>query len=111
MNDLMYNITMNLENDEKLKSIIDKVLPILQKYHVNKASVFGSYASGKYTEGSDLDLLVETPRELSLFQFIEIEQELEKKLSLPVDLVEESTLKSVVKDQVLKDKITFYERE
>lgn len=44
---------------EELKSII---IPILQRFDVTKAILFGSYAKGTATEQSDVDLLIRTER-------------------------------------------------
>lgn len=39
-----------------IKNIIE---PILKKYHVSRAGIFGSYAIDKQTTNSDIDILVE----------------------------------------------------
>lgn len=44
---------------EELKSII---IPVLQRFGVTKAILFGSYAKGTVTEQSDVDLLIWTER-------------------------------------------------
>lgn len=44
---------------EELKSII---IPVLQRFGVTKAILFGSYAKGTATEQSDVDLLIQTDR-------------------------------------------------
>ena len=55
---------------------------------LSKVSVFGSYADGRATENSDLDLLVEfdTPS-VSLIQLNMLKYDLEDALGLPVDIV------------------------
>lgn len=46
-------------NDKKLKDIIHKVTEKIKKeYHPEKIILFGSYAYGKPTEDSDIDLLI-----------------------------------------------------
>jgi len=48
---------------DKMEARIDeikrKILPVLQRHHVARAAVFGSFVRGENKEGSDLDLLVE----------------------------------------------------
>ena len=59
------------------------------KFHpIKKASYFGSYADGKATSKSDLDLLVEfhKPR-ISLFVLSAIKIDLEEQLKIPVDVI------------------------
>jgi len=55
---------------------------------IKRASYFGSYADGRATSESDLDLLVEfhKPR-ISLFVLSAIKLELEDLLSVPVDVI------------------------
>ena len=43
-----------------LEEIRSRTLPIIQKYHIPAMYLFGSYARGQATEGSDLDFLVDT---------------------------------------------------
>ncbi len=43
-----------------MEEIIDLIVPVLQKYDVKSATLFGSYAKGTMDEGSDMDLVVDT---------------------------------------------------
>ena len=45
-----------------LDEIREKVVPILRKYGVKRASILGSTARGEDREGSDIDILVEVRR-------------------------------------------------
>ena len=47
----------------KREDIEIRVIPILKKYDVQKAALFGSYARGDETEDSDVDILVELNEE------------------------------------------------
>ncbi|KKP65770.1 MAG: hypothetical protein UR63_C0044G0011 [Candidatus Roizmanbacteria bacterium GW2011_GWC2_35_12] len=49
---------------DKYKALI---IPILKKYGVSRASLFGSVVRGEQTEKSDIDILVEVPHSKSLF--------------------------------------------
>ena len=42
--------------------IREKIIPILKKHDVKRASLFGSIVSGNYTDKSDIDILVELGR-------------------------------------------------
>ncbi|MDR1013534.1 MAG: nucleotidyltransferase domain-containing protein [Coriobacteriales bacterium] len=57
-------------------------------YPIVRVSYFGSYADGRATDGSDLDVLVEfaTPA-VSLLTLLEIKYRLEDALEVPVDVV------------------------
>ncbi|MGB9798056.1 MAG: nucleotidyltransferase family protein [bacterium] len=88
-----------------IEEIKNKIIPILKKYKVKKAGIFGSVARGKTTEKSDIDILVEIEGKMSLLDFAELKLELEEVLGKKVDLGEYSTIKPLIKEQVLKDEI------
>jgi len=57
-------------------------------YPVKKASYFGSYAEGRQTEASDLDLLIEFRQPaVSLLTLSAIKGDLEDMLHVPVDVI------------------------
>jgi len=57
-----------------------------QKYKVNEISIIGSYARGEQTENSDLDIMVDF-REPIGWNVVDLRDELEELLGLPVDLI------------------------
>jgi len=57
-----------------------------QKYKVNEISIIGSYARGEQTENSDLDIMVDF-REPIGWNIVDLRDELEELLGLPVDLI------------------------
>lgn len=90
---------------EEIEQIKKKVAPILSKYGVKSASVFGSVARGEATAKSDVDILVEISRPYGLFEFIGMRHNLEDVLEKKVDLVELSSIKSIIKESILKDRV------
>ena len=88
-----------------LEEIKKKALPVLKKAGVTRSSIFGSYVRGEAREGSDVDILVDFPRGKGLFEFVGLQQELERVLGKKVDLGEFSTLKPRIKDHVLSQQI------
>jgi hypothetical protein len=88
---------MNVHN------IQSQILPLLHKYGVTKADLFGSRVRGDATAGSDVDLLVELPRESSLFDYIGLKQDLEDALGCSVDLVEYEAVKPRLKPYIFRD--------
>ena len=88
-----------------LKEIEKKILPILKKHNVKKAGFFGSYARGEEKEKSDIDILIELEKHLSLFDVIGIKLELEKAIEKKIDLVEYETIRPELKEIILKDEI------
>lgn len=87
-----------------LEHIKKKVRPILKKYGIKKAGVFGSTARGEF-ETNDVDLLVKIDQKISLLDFIGIQQELEDELDMEVDLVEYDSLKPALKEDILKEEV------
>jgi predicted nucleotidyltransferase len=59
--------------------------------------LFGSYSTGNFTPQSDIDFLVRFG-EVDLYNYfdnyLELKQNLEQLLNVPVDLVEEQTVKN-----------------
>ena len=58
------------------------------RFPLKKASYFGSYAEGRASDESDLDLLVEfTSPQASLLMIAALKHSLEDELQVPVDVV------------------------
>ncbi len=87
---------------DNLDNIKKKIRPILKKYGIKKAGIFGSSARGE-TVVNDLDLLVKIDQKMSLLEFIGIQQELEDELGMKVDLVEYEAIKPALKEEILRD--------
>jgi predicted nucleotidyltransferase len=88
-----------MNNLEYIKS---QIKPILKKYGIKKAGIFGSSARGESVV-NDLDLLVKIDKKISLLEFIGIQQELEDELGMKVDLVEYEAIKPALKEEILRD--------
>lgn len=93
---------MQQVNIEQIKL---KALPILKEAGVTKSSLFGSYIRGDIHDDSDIDILVEFPKEKSLFDFIGLKLRLEEVLEKKVDLVEYDTVKPLLKQYVLSEQL------
>ena len=78
---------------------------------VLKAWLFGSYARGEETAGSDIDILVSLDySNLDGFGFFGMWGDLERKPGRPVDLVTEDGLAAYTRNSVESDKKLIYER-
>ena len=89
-----------------LKELKEKILPVLRKSGVKRASLFGSYVRKEANEDSDVDILVELADDMSLFDFIGLKLEIEDTINRTVDLVEFSTIKSAFRDRILREQVT-----
>jgi predicted nucleotidyltransferase len=79
-------------------------------YPVEYCYLFGSYAKGKETEKSDVDLLVSMP--VDGLRFYEMLERLREKLKKKVDLLDAAQLKNnpALVQEILKDGIKIYPR-
>ncbi|MFN0015175.1 MAG: nucleotidyltransferase family protein [Saprospiraceae bacterium] len=94
-----------------LPEIFRTIEPVLRKYAITRASLFGSFANGTATSDSDVDLLVELSTPIGLLEFIHIKHELEDLLGRKVDLLEFKALKPSLKNLILRSAIHFYGKE
>ena len=89
-----------------IEEIKRKILPILKKYGVTRAGIFGSVVRGEAREESDIDILVEIESRMSLIDFAGLKLELEEALGRKVDLGEYSVIKPIIKEQILKEEVS-----
>ncbi len=94
--------------DMDIQTVTNLSLPLLKKYHVKKAALFGSVVRGDETKDSDIDILIELPKHASLYDFINLQIDLEERLGKKVDLVEFETIKPRLKPYSLRDNIHIY---
>lgn len=88
-----------------LSSLVGRALPVLRRYGVRRAGVFGSHARGEAGPESDLDLLVELPPGSSLLDLVGLEQALTDALGVRVEATTYRALHPLVRDRVLGDEI------
>lgn len=86
-----------------IPEIKNKIMPILKKYGVKKASLFGSVVRDKQTERSDIDLLVELPETASLLELANLKLDLEEILKRKVDVLTFNSLHPLLKDKILHE--------
>ena len=89
-----------------IEEIKRKILPILKKYGVTRAGIFGSVVRGEARKDSDIDILVKIESRMSLLDFAGLKLELEEALGSPVDLGEYSVIKPIIKEQILKEEVS-----
>jgi predicted nucleotidyltransferase len=94
-----------------LKTISEDIKPIMAHYDVRYAGVFGSYARGSANDSSDVDILVDFNKPISLIDFFDMKESISKKLEKEIDVVSEKAMVPYFKDYILKDlKIVYGER-
>ncbi len=98
---------------QEIKSRVKETIEKSQfKKDIKKASLFGSYVSGKAKKTSDVDLLIEfAPNaRVGFFKLIEIQENFEHSLGMRVDLLTPEALSKYFKKEVLKKAEIIYER-
>lgn len=85
-----------------VEEIRNKILPILQTNGAARVGLFGSAARGAANPDSDIDILVDIPKRMTLLDLIGIKQQLEKVLGKKVDLVEYQALKPALREKILQ---------
>ena len=101
----MTKITKPRPSLEHVFEILRQQLPELRaRYGVRSLGVFGSFVRGEQKKRSDLDMLVEfDEREITLFEFVGLEQNLSNLLGIKVDLVEKGALKPEIGKCILQE--------
>ncbi|MEK6894267.1 MAG: nucleotidyltransferase domain-containing protein [Nanoarchaeota archaeon] len=96
-------------NKKKITKGLDKIRPIIYKIvkqrGIKKAGIFGSYARGEQKKNSDIDILIEPSKDMGLFEVIELEDELKKKLKKKVDLLTYASIHKLLHDRILKEEV------
>lgn len=98
-------VTNDLKDKPVLQRIVQKAVPILKGAGVVHASIFGSFVRGDNKRSSDVDFLIDTPKNMGLFDFVSLQIKLEEALKKKVDLGDYSKLKPRIRNQVLSEQI------
>ncbi|RMD67429.1 nucleotidyltransferase [Candidatus Parcubacteria bacterium] len=87
----------------------ERLLNLCRQYQVASLKVFGSVARGEEREDSDIDLLVQFVRPVSLLTLVRLERELSALIGRKVDLVTEQAISPYIRDAVLASARGIYE--
>ena len=85
------------------EEIKNKIVPILIKNDVKRASLFGSVVNGRATKKSDIDLLVEFKGSKSLLDLSGLKIEREETLKRKVDVLTYNSLYPLLRDRILRE--------
>lgn len=88
----------------------EQIKPILMKYSVKRASLFGSIVRGTMNEDSDVDILIELPEKATLFDMLGVKVDIEEKLGRKVDVVEYEGIKPALKKKILSHHYIIYQK-
>jgi predicted nucleotidyltransferase len=88
---------------ERIKELVkDHAGALLDRYGIRVVGVFGSYTRGTQKKKSDIDLLAEVDRPISLLELVGAEIYLSEILKKKVDLVAKDDLREELKEQIMR---------
>lgn len=83
----------------------EEIWKTAKKYGVLRIQLFGSAVKDRDDAESDIDLLVQFEPGRTLFDLINLEDELKSLLERPVDVVTEKSLNKYMRSSVLKEAV------
>jgi len=89
--------------DEILDSLRQVKTELAAIFKVEEIGLFGSVIRGEQREDSDIDILVNLPKDADLLDLIGIGQFLEERLHHKVDVVPKESLRAEIRERVLKE--------
>ena len=79
---------------------------IADKYGVAIVGIFGSYVRGEQEQRSDIDLLADILRPISLLEMVGAEIYLSEVLGIKVDLVPKRSVREELRDNILEEAVS-----
>jgi predicted nucleotidyltransferase len=70
-----------------IEEIKEKIRPVCERYKIKRLFLFGSYARGEATEESDVDVHVQTSKDMGLIELSGFRLCLEEALGKEVDVI------------------------
>lgn len=95
---------------QQIQQIQYKILPIFKEKGVLRGAIFGSFALGEERHDSDIDILVDLPKDKTLFDLVDLQFMLENVLKKKVDIITYNSLSPFLKDSILREQIPIYEK-
>ena len=94
-----------------MEEIIQKSVPLAQKYGVKRLGLFGSYARGEAKDESDLDFLINEGNMRGLIQYMSFVNDLEDAFGCHVDVVMDGIRDQEFLNTIKKDEVVLYEAQ
>lgn len=91
---------------ETIKTVIK---PVAIEYGLKRIYLFGSYAKGTATEDSDIDLLIEKGKPMSLLKLSGFRQAVEELFNLSIDVVTTAGISEEFHREIAGTEVLLYE--
>jgi len=92
-----------------MNTVDEQLSNLSHQYHVASLKVFGSVVRGEERKDSDIDLLVQFVRPVSLLTLVRLERDLSALFGRKVDLVTEHAISPYIREAVLSSAQEIYE--
>ena len=90
---------------DQMQPVREKIIDILRRNDVRRASFFGSIVRGEMTDQSDVDLLVEFEGRKSLLDLAHLKNELEDTLNRRVDVLTYRSIHPLLKERIMAEQV------
>jgi predicted nucleotidyltransferase len=94
-----------MKPSEAIRANRDALLALSARHRLRNLRLFGSAAIGTDTEGSDVDLLVDAPVGVTLFDLGGFQVRATRLLGVSVDVVTSSDLPGRVRERILREAV------
>jgi uncharacterized protein len=95
-----------MKSIEEIKNRLSTLKEIIHKdFGVSRLEVFGSYVRGEQRQDSDLDVLVDFDREVSLLDVVGLEYFLSDNLDIKADVVLRRSVRQELKDIIFSEAV------
>lgn len=89
---------------DEIKSILrEHKQELRQKYGVKETGLFGSYVRGEQKVTSDIDIVADFEKPISLLELVGVEIYLSEILKAKVDLIPREDIREELKESILKE--------
>ena len=90
--------------DARIRVPVETVADFCRRHHIRRLSVFGSVLRDDFSQGSDVDVLVEFEQgHVPGFRFLDLQDELSRLIGRRVDLNTPNSLSRHFRDRVLAE--------
>ena len=100
-----------MSQEEIISKVREAVMSDPNESYIQSVYLFGSFLHGDAKKDSDVDLLYETRKTMSLFEIGGMRHRLEVKLGRKVDFVPRGRIINQLKEKILPEAVKVYERE
>lgn len=91
---------------KEIKRILEKKKDFIKKeYLVKEIGIFGSYVRNEQRDDSDLDILIELEKPISLLKIVHLENYLSDILEIKIDIALKDSLKPRIGEFILREVI------